>query len=124
MIDLEENKRIIEDLRNRINNIYRDLKLDNKKEELEELESKTSEEEFWNNSNTSNSVLKQIKDIKNTIKQYDDLNSQISDLIDLNELLKIEADDELEKQLIALTKASENNMAKFEVKTLLTREIW
>lgn len=120
LIDLEENKRIIEDLRNRINNIYRDLKLKNKKEELKELENKTSEEGFWNNSNTSNSILKQIKDIKNTIRQYDDLNGQISDLIDLNELLKIEADEELEKQLIALTKASENNMAKFEVKTLLT----
>ena len=120
MIDLEENSRLIEELKSKINKIYIDLKLEIKLEELNELEAKTLEEGFWNNSNASNSVLKQIKDIKNIIKQYNDLNGQISDLIDLNELLKIEADEELEKQLISLTKSAEKNIAQFEIQTLLT----
>ena len=120
MIDLEENRRVIEELKNRINKIYIDLKLESKNEELKELESKTLEEGFWNNSNASNSILKQIKDTKNKVKQYNDLNGQISDLIDLNELLKIEADEELEKQLINLTRNAEKNLANFEVQTLLT----
>ena len=120
MIDLEENSRLIEELKKRINQIYIDLKLESKIAELKVLENQTLEEGFWNNSNASNSVLKQIKDIKNIIKQYNDLNGQILDLIDLNELLNIEADEELEKQLIGLTKNAEKNISAFEVQTLLT----
>jgi len=120
LIDLEENSRLIEELKNKINKIYIDLKLENKTEELKTLENKTLEEGFWNNSSESNSILKQIKDIKNKVKLYNDLNSQISDLIDLNDLLKIEEDVELERQLINLTKNAEKNIAQFEVQTLLT----
>ena len=119
-MDLEENSRLIEELKDKINKIYIDLKIESKMEELKELESKTLEEGFWNNSNASNSILKQIKDIKNKVKQYNDLNGQISDLIDLNELLKIDADEELEKQLITLTKSAEKNISQFEIQTLLT----
>lgn len=120
MINLEENSKLIDELKNRINKIYIDLKLEIKSEELKELEKKTLEEGFWNNSNTSNSILRQIKDVKNILKQYNDLNTQIGDLIDLNELLKIESDDELEKQLLNLTQSAEKNMSNFEIQTLLT----
>ena len=64
LIDLEENKRIINNLKDRIENIYNSLNLKSKEEELKELESKTLEEGFWNNSSKSNVILKQIKDIK------------------------------------------------------------
>lgn len=120
MIDLEENRRVIEKLKNRIDKIYIALNLENQEEELKKLESKTLEEGFWNNSSESNSVLKQIKDIKNTLKLYTDLNAQILDLIDLNELLNIEPDEELEKQLNALTKTAEKSIEKFEIQTLLS----
>jgi len=120
LIDLEENSRLIEELKKRINKIYIDLKLEVKEEELKELESKTLEDGFWNNSNASNSILKQIKDIKNKVKLYNDLNGQILDLIDLNELLKMESDEDLEKQLITLTRSAEKDIAQFEIQTLLT----
>ena len=120
MIDLEENKRIINNLKNRIENIYNSLNLKSKEEELKQLESKTLEAGFWNNSNESNSILKQIKNIKSKIKLYTDLNAQISDLSDLNELLNIEPDEELENQLNALTRSAEKSIDKFEVQTLLS----
>ena len=120
MIDLEENKRIINNLRDRIEKIYSSLNLKSKEEELKQLESKTLDEGFWNNSNESNLILKQIKDIKNKIKIYTDLNTQISDLSDLNELLNIEPDEELESQLNALTRSAEKSIDKFEVQTLLS----
>ena len=120
MIDLEENKRIINNLKDRIEKIYNSLNLKVQEEELKKLENKTLEERFWNNSNESNLILKQIKDIKSKLKLYSDLNTQILDLIDLNELLNIEYDEELEKQLISLTKTAEKNIDKFEVQTLLS----
>ena len=120
MIDLEENKRLINNLKERIENIYNSLNLKSKEEELKQLESKTLEDGFWNNSSESNVILKQIKDIKSKIKLYTDLNAQISDLIDLNELLNIELDEELEKQLNVLTKSVQKNIDKFEIQTLLS----
>lgn len=120
MIDLEENKRIINNLKDRIEKIYNSLNLKMQEEQLKELENKTLEEGFWNNSNESNLILKQIKDIKSKVKLYSDLNAQILDLIDLNELLDIEHDEELEKQLISLTRSAEKNIDKFEIQTLLS----
>ena len=122
MIDLEENKKVINNLKDRIESIYNSLNLKSKEEELKQLESKTLEEGFWNNSNESNSILKQIKDIKSKIKLYTDLNTQILDLSDLNELLNIEPDEELETQLNALTRSAEKSIDKFEVQTLLSRK--
>ena len=120
MIDLEENKRLINTLKSRLEKIYNSLNLKEKEKELKELENKTLEEGFWNNSNESNLILKQIKDIKSKVKLYIDLKSQILDLSDLNELLNIELDEELEKQLISLTKTTEKNIDKFEIQTLLS----
>ena len=120
MIDLEENKRLINNLKEKIAKIYNSLNLKEQENKLKELESKTLEEGFWNNSEESNSILKQIKDIKNKIKLYTDLNSQISDLTDLNELLSVESDEELEKQLNSLTKSVIKSIEKFEIETLLS----
>lgn len=120
MIDLEENKRVISNLKDRIEKIYNSLNLKVQEEQLKELENKTLEEGFWNNSNESNLILKQIKDIKSKLKLYSDLKTQILDLTDLNELLDIEHDDELEKQLISLTRNAEKNIDKFEIQTLLS----
>ena len=120
MIDLEENKRLINNLKERTEKIYNSLNLKVQEEQLKELENKTLEEGFWNNSNESNSVLKQIKDIKSKLKLYSDLNTQILDLIDLNELLNMEHDEELEKQLINITRSTETNIDKFEIQTLLS----
>ena len=120
MIDLEENSRKIEDLKNRLNSIYITLSLEKKEEDLKSLEDKTLANGFWEDVNSSNIILKQIKEIKNKIKTYLDIDKQILDLIDLNELLRIETDEDLENQLITLTNNLENNIDKFEVQTLLS----
>lgn len=120
MIDLEENKRLINNLRERIKKIYNSLSLKEQENKLNELENKTLQEGFWNNSEESNNILKQIKDIKSKVKLYNDLSSQISDLTDLNELLNIEYDEDLESQLNSLTKSAIKNIEKFEIETLLS----
>ena len=120
MIDLEENSRAIEEYKNRLTKIYATLNLKKKEEELKTLEDKTLENGFWDDINSSNVILKQIKEIKNKIKTYTDIDKQVSDLSDLNELLKFESDGELEKQLINLTNNVDKNISKFEVQTLLS----
>ena len=72
MINLEENSKVVEDLKNKLNKIYIALNLEKQKEELRNLENNTLENGFWDDLNSSNIVLKQIKEIKSKIKKYDD----------------------------------------------------
>ena len=120
MLDLEENCKLIDELYGKLNKIYIALNLDNQNEKLKTLENKTLENGFWDNLNTSNVILKQIKDIKSKLKIYNDISKQLSDLKDLNELLIMDTDEELEKQLVFLTKKVKNDIEKFEIQTLLS----
>lgn len=120
MLDLEENCKLIDELYGKLNKIYIALNLDNQNEKLKTLENKTLENGFWDNLNTSNVILKQIKDIKSKLKIYNDISKQLSDLKDLNELLSMDTDEELEKQLVFLTKKVKNDIEKFEIQTLLS----
>ena len=67
MIDFEENKKIINQQKNRLENISSTLNLKEKENKLEELEAQTIKDGFWNDNKLSNNVLKQIKE-KNNIK--------------------------------------------------------
>ena len=65
MIDLEENKRKLIGLQERfvsLENAIGDIELLELK--LKDLEEKTLEEGFWNDTKKSNTILQEIKDIK------------------------------------------------------------
>ena len=120
MIDFEENKKIINQQKNRLENISSTLNLKEKENKLEELEAQTIKDGFWNDNKLSNNVLKQIKEIKGKLKKYNDIYKQVADLSDLIELISLEYDEDLEKQLILLLKSVEKNLQKFEIDTLLS----
>lgn len=120
MIDFEENKKIINQQKNRLENISSTLNLKEQEKKLEELETQTIKDGFWNDNKLSNNVLKQIKEIKGKLKKYNDIYKQVADLSDLTELISIEYDEDLEKQLILLLKSVEKNLQKFEIDTLLS----
>ena len=105
MIDFEENKKIINQQKNRLENISSTLNLKEKENKLEELEAQTIKDGFWNDNKLSNNVLKQIKEIKGKLKKYNDIYKQVADLSDLIELISLEYDEDLEKQLILLLKS-------------------
>jgi peptide chain release factor 2 len=120
LIDFEENKKIINQQKNRLENISSTLNLKEQEKKLEELEAQTIKDGFWNDNKLSNNVLKQIKEIKGRLKKYNDIYKQVADLSDLIELISIEYDEDLEKQLILLLKSVEKNLQKFEIDTLLS----
>ena len=71
----------------------------NLEKELLTLEKQTTENNFWEDSKNSSKVLKRINEIKNKMEQYKRVSNQLNTLIELNELLKQESDEELEKEL-------------------------
>ena len=89
-------------------------------EEIKELEVKTMQESFWNNSKNSRIVLQKLKELKGKNTKYKQLNLEIKNLLEINELLLIETEEELKKELVNNTTKIEREINKFETITLLS----
>ena len=71
MIDLEENKRTLTDMEERLSSLEKTIgTVDELEKKLKELEHQTLAEGFWNDNKKSNSVLQEIKSVKSKIYRY------------------------------------------------------
>ena len=87
--------------------------------ELKELELKTTNANFWEDTKTSNKVLSEIKIKKNITALYNKIEEEIKSILELTELVKIEYDEELAKEIISNTNKISKETEKFELQTLL-----
>ena len=92
------------------------------RKELKDLESKTLEEDFWDDSENAQEIFSKIKDKKDSIGEYDDINNELEDLKTLIELVQEEEspeyDDEIYKRISRLHK----KLNKVKLKTMLSGE--
>ena len=88
--------------------------------ELKDLEAQTLKEDFWRDTKQSNKVLAKIKSVKNKVNEYKTIESEIQNLKELTELVNLEPDEEMAKEIIKNTKKTEADVEKFEVATLLS----
>ena len=94
--------------------------VENKEKELKELESKTTENDFWNDTDNSSKVLKQINSLKSKVEGFKKLNNELNNLLEMSELLQVEEDEELAKELLKSTYTLEKDIEKLEITTLLS----
>ena len=94
--------------------------VENKDKELKELESKTTENDFWNDTDNSSKVLKQINSLKSKVEGFKKLNNELNNLLEMSELLQVEEDEELAKELLKSTYTLEKDIEKLEITTLLS----
>lgn len=92
----------------------------NLEKELTSLEKQTTENNFWEDQKSSSKVLKRINEIKNKVEQFKKIKTEITNMIELVELLKQESDEELEKEVQNGTKKLEEDIEKLEISTLLS----
>jgi peptide chain release factor 2 len=92
----------------------------NLEKDLKELEVKTTNPDFWEDSKNSNIVLSKIKNLKNKCQKYRNLENEIDNTIELIELLKIEYDEDLAEEMVKDIKQIEKDIEKFEIETLLS----
>ena len=92
----------------------------NLEKNLKELEVKTTNSDFWEDSKNSNIVLSKIKNLKNKCQKYRNLENEIDNTIELIELLKIEYDEDLAEEMEKDIKQIEKDIEKFEIETLLS----
>lgn len=94
--------------------------IDTLKQRLIFLEKKTLEDSFWTDNKDNSSVLREMFNIKSKIEKYNNLKSKFDNLKDLSDLLKLESDDELARELIKNTTKIENEITSLEINTLLS----
>lgn len=87
---------------------------------LEELEKQTMEQNFWGDTQKSTQVLSQIKKIKNKCTVYKNLKTEITNLQELSELLSLEPEEEIAKDVLKNTIKIQKDLEKFEISTLLS----
>lgn len=88
--------------------------------QLKELENKTNMPDFWQNPENTAPILSKIKEIQNKINSYNKIESELSNLENLNELLLDEYEEELALELINSTSNLEKEIESLEIKTLLS----
>ena len=89
-------------------------------EELASLEAQTAEPDFWSDSQNSSTVLKKITSLKTKIQSFKKVKVEFDNIYELNDLLKIESDEDLEKEFALGVKSIEKQIDKLEISTLLS----
>ena len=94
--------------------------ISNLSKQLEELESKTNDADFWTDSKNSTVILKQINGLKSKIEGYKKVNDKLLDIIEMNTLVAQEQEESLEEELQKSIKQIEKEIEKLEIDTLLS----
>ncbi len=92
----------------------------NKRKELKELEDNTLEQDFWNDSKESGKVLAKIKSLKDIVSQFSKIESDVNNLIEMTELVMMEFDEELKREILSNTKMVSAELEKLELQTFLS----
>ena len=91
----------------------------NKKNTLEKLEKKTIESDFWTNQE-SGKILAQIKYLKDQVSEYNTIQNEIINLTEMTELLILEYDEDLAKEVLSKTAELSGKIEKLELATYLS----
>ena len=92
----------------------------NLKNKLHELESKTNETNFWEDSKNSTKILKEINLIKGKIEDYKKVETNLQNIIEMNDLVFEEKEESLEEELLKSIKQLDKEVEKLEINTLLS----
>ncbi len=88
--------------------------------ELSDLENQTIEENFWNDPKNSSNVLNKIKQLKTKCTDFSKIQNEIENSQELIELLKMEPDEEIIRDLLKNTNILQKELEKLELSTLLS----
>lgn len=95
MINIDEIYAETLDMRDKVLEHWKTLKLDDSLTQIRGLEEKMSSPEFWDDPDKANSVSKELSDLKKEYKEWETLRDKIKNLADFVEMIKNENDSSL-----------------------------
>lgn len=110
----------LDDLKKKVKDLQKKLNLDSLKKEVVKLEKDSTAPDLWKNEAHARSVLQQLSQTQQTIKDVTDMEKSISDLQDLLSIQKKIKDTTLSPEIEQLYKQLLSQIEKLELKTYLS----
>ncbi len=122
LIDLTEYKNKLNEYNKELNELKDTLKINEKENELNKLEKKTLEENFWNNEKESSNILTKIKQNKGIVEEYNKIVNKYNECDTIINMLKEEMDADLIKELSEEFEKLAMDLDNIKTKALLSKQ--
>ena len=122
MLFYDETKVELANLAPELDELKSALGIDKKKLEIEELEGRAAQPDFWDNMEESQKVLRHTSQLKSAVESYEKLCAQHEDLVTLVEMAIEEDDESVEEELRTELDAFKETLETLKLRTLLTEE--
>ena len=122
MLEFEEYKVKLNNMKPTLDGLGSALKLDDAKREIAELEAESAKEGFWNDLDRSQKVQKRMKQLQQKCEKYEKLQSTWEDLMTICEMALEENDDSMLGELETDYAKLEGELEAMRLSTLLSGE--
>ena len=122
MLAIDEYKFKLSEYTAPLEEVRQSLDISGKEARIAELEKRTEEPGFWDNIQESGKVMKEIKNLKDTIADYDKLYSAYEDIGAMLEMAEEAGEDELVEEAGAMLEEFSETFEEFRIATLLSGE--
>jgi len=122
MLAIDEYKFKLSEYEKPLEEVRQSLDISGKEARIAELEKRTEEPGFWENIQESGKVMKEVKNLKDTIADYDKLYSAYEDISTMLEMAEEAGDDELVEEAGQMLSDFSETFEDFRIATLLSGE--
>ena len=122
MVELDQFKYTINQYREPLVEVGHSLDLDRKRDRIEELEADMESPGFWDNVERSQKIMKELKNLKDTVEEYNGLVAELEDIDTMLEMGYEEGDPSLIPEIEEMVKSFVEDLEHLRVKTLLSGE--
>ena len=122
LIEFEENKVKLNDMKPALSDLRESLALDACRDELERLHAQIASDGFWDDIDRAQKVQKQASQLENKIKSYEDMEASWDDLMMMCDMALEEGDESLLGDVREGVAKLEADMESARLETLLTGE--
>ena len=120
MLILDDLKQTLVSFEPKLKDLYTVLAIEDKKQQLKELEDQSAGADFWNDAENSHKVLKKISSLKSIITKYDKLQEKFDDIGVMIELAAEEDDESILTEIKTDLDEFTKNVDELTLATLLT----
>ncbi len=122
MLELDEYKYTYGKYREPLNEVKDSLDITGKEKRIGELEKSMEQEGFWDDAAASGKVMKELKNLKDTIEEFRTMESAYEDIGVMLEMAEEEGDDDLVMEAGEMLKGFSEKFDQFRIDTLLSGE--
>ena len=122
MIELDQMKLELQQYETPLEEVRDSLDLDYKKQRIEELSRESEAPDFWNDADTANKKMKQLKDLQTLVEDADQLSTSYEDMMMLIEMGNEEDDRSVIETIREDLDAFKEKLEDMRLSTLLTGE--